>query len=694
MAYTPGAGILSRGDFILQAAELVQSTELITNNKRITYYNIPAAFDIEVSSFYQNGQKAPENKRAIMYIWQFGLGNLVTTGRTWDEFIAFTNVLAKVLSLDNDLRLVVYVHNLPYEFGFMRKRFEWDEVFILSERKPVYARTVNGIEFRCSLKLSGGRSLAAVGKELQKYPVQKKEGDLDYELIRTPLTPLSSTELGYCENDIRVILHYIQEKIEQDGDITRIPLTNTGYVRNYCRKECYKRWKPYRRIMDQLEISSDEYSQLKRAFQGGFTHANAHHVQKVCKDVASYDFTSSYPAVMLLKKFPMSSAKLVDGTLSESSFTELLATKCCMFDVEFHDLQPKLHHEHPLSRSKCIACENATVDNGRVVSADRVVTTVTEQDFFIYSEFYTWGDYTIRNFHYYDKNYLPKVFTNAILGLYQMKTQLKGVEGEELNYMISKNMMNSAYGMSVTDPVRKSIKYIDNEYVPQEMNMEEAIEKYNKNRRRFLYYPWGVWVTAHARANLFSGIIECGEDYIYADTDSLKIFNHEQHKKYFEHYDEEIYADIAKVADFRHQDPAQYSPLNRKGVAKPIGVWDFEGVYDEFKTLGAKRYLTRHGEDYVLTLAGANKRKSCAYLVSTGEPFERFDDDLKIPAENAGRLILTYIDDEIQGTVVDYLGVPFQYTELSAIHMEPSEYSLTMSDEFINYLMEVRDLSE
>ena len=695
--FTVGGGLLSQTEFLIKVNELLSSDWLVRDNKRVEYYNVPAGFDIEVSSFYQ-GEKKPENKRGIMYIWQFGIFNLVTTGRTWKEFEVLISMLQKILSLNENRRLVVYVHNLPYEFQFIRKHFDWEEVFILTERKPVYA-TTGGIEFRCSLKLAGGKALANVAKDLQKYKVEKAVGNLDYEQIRTPLTPLTEKELLYCENDIRVILCYIQEKIEQDGDITKIPLTNTGYVRNYCRKECYSRWKPYRKVMESLTLEADEYSQLKRAFQGGFTHANAHHVGKVLDKVGSHDFTSSYPAVMVLEKFPMAKAEYISNGINESELMELLITRCCLFDIEIWGLMPKLFHEHPISRYKCPVCENAIVDNGRIVMAEHIITTITEQDFFVYTEFYTWDRIEIKNLRTYQKNYLPKNFVQSVLNLYEKKTVLKDVEGEEVNYMISKNMINAAYGMMVTDPIRDELTYSDNTFYTIPKNIAEGIDKYNTNIRRFLFYPWGVWVTAYARANLFSGIIEMGDDYIYSDTDSIKSINTERHEDYFNSYNAQILDKIELASQYHNLDKPLFAPYTKKGKQKIIGVWDDEGVYDKFKTLGAKRYLTMKGVQstepkYMITLAGSNKKKTMEYLVGTGDPFGKFTDGLSIPPENSGRLILSYIDNETTGTVVDMFGVPYEYHELSSIHMEKSEYNLSMSEEFVRYLEGLRDFGE
>lgn len=698
-------GLLSQADFLYKVNNFVNTVNCIVNtNKNVRYYNIPAGFDIETSSFYLNGEK-----RACMYIWQFGIQSWITTGRTWEEFKRFIEILKLSLGICPQLKLLVYVHNLPYEFQWIRKHFDWDKVFLLDERKPVYC-DYGGLEFRCSLKLAGGRSLDSVAHDLQKYKVKKLVGNLDYQLIRTPLTPLSETELKYCENDIRVILSYIMEKIEQDGDITKIPLTNTGYVRQYCRKACYKSWKRYRALIKELTISPDEYSQLKRAFQGGFTHASAIKVDKIWHNVGSHDLRSSYPATMVLEKFPMSKSVLIEEERSQEEIERLFLTKACLFDIEIWGLYPKVHYEHIISKSKCFIAEGYVVDNGRLSFAEHIKTTMTEQDYFSMSRFYVWDKISISNLRVYDKEYLPKPFVKSILDLYSDKTKLKGVDGEELNYMISKNMINAAYGMIVTDPVRDELEYTYDMFRKFPANIMEAIDKYNNNIRRFLFYPWGVWVTAYARANLMSSIISMGEDYIYSDTDSNKCLHPEQHTDYFNIYNSQIKDKIIKSANHFSLPIEKYMPKTTKGKEQIIGTWADEGSYLQFKTLGAKRYLvskphiqsfTDNGlevtielVEFELTVAGVNKRKAMAYLKKGGHPFMSFDVNLVVPSEYSGRLISTYIDEETEGDIVDYSGIQYHFHELSSIHMEPTDYSIDRAEQYRNYLKGVVDISE
>ncbi|MBD8088313.1 hypothetical protein HUK49_10665, partial [Limosilactobacillus sp. c11Ua_112_M] len=123
-------------------------------------------------------------------------------------------------------------------------------------------------------------------------------------------------------------------------------------------------------------------------------------------------------------------------------------------------------------------------------------------DLDIFKNCYEWDEIQIGQCRYAHKNYLPKAIIEAILKLYQDKTVLKDVEGSEVEYLLSKGMLNSIYGMCVTDIVKDNAVYGD-EWGFEKVDVNEEIEKYNSSRKRFLYYAWGIWVTAYARRNLW-----------------------------------------------------------------------------------------------------------------------------------------------------------------------------------------------
>lgn len=262
----PVVTLKSNVDFFTELLSIKDSIPVITSNKKESFFNLSAGFDIETSSFYDNNAKV-----AIMYEWTFGIGYIrdgefctcITYGRTWKQFQTLLYAVSQALELNENRRLVVYVHNLPYEWQFMRKHFSWTKVFYIDERKPVYAINEMNVEFRCSLKLSG-KSLANTAKDLLKYKALKAVGDLDYSLVRHSETPLTQQELFYCENDVRVILSYIQEKIEQEGDITRIPLTKTGYVRRYCKKACFPEMEEHEDAYADIDLDTVGVSRAER----------------------------------------------------------------------------------------------------------------------------------------------------------------------------------------------------------------------------------------------------------------------------------------------------------------------------------------------------------------------------------------------------------------------------------------------
>lgn len=681
----------SNSDLFWILYKVFYSEKPTRTNKHTAYYQIPCAFDIETTSFYEG-----EDKRAIMYVWMVSLGGYVVCGRDWESLLYCLNRVSEYCGLSKDIRLCVYVHNLAYEFQFIRKRFKWLKVFALEQRKPVYCLCDLGIEFRCSYLLSG-YSLERLGNGLNKYKVNKLVGNLDYSKPRHALTPLDDDEWSYCVNDVLVVTAYIQERIEQDGSIQDIPITKTGYVRRYCKRNCLGTSKhrdmKYRRMIHTMNLDADEYRMLKRAFQGGFTHANAYYSGRVVHGVSSYDFTSSYPTVMISEKFPMSRGERID-LVSREAFETNIKRYCCMFDIEFIGIYSTVLYENYLSTSHCRGVIHAVVNNGRIVSADRLVTTITEQDFMIIQKLYQWESMSVGKFIRYKKDYLPTPFVKSVLSLYADKTTLKGVKGSEVEYMLKKEMLNSCYGMTVTDICRDEITYSDDEWGEDTPDIEKAIDKYNDAHSRFMFYPWGVWVTAYARRNLFTGIVSCGTDYVYSDTDSIKILNSVKHRDYIERYNETITQQLEKAMNHHVLDVSSIAPKSKDGKEKPLGVWDYEGTYTDFKTLGAKRYLTRDDSGYHMTVAGLGKRDGLKWMLFNDDmktPMEQFSNDLHVPAGHTGKMLHTYIDDVKRGTIVDYMGVSCEYEELSAVHLESIDYSLSIGATYADYLLGIQD---
>lgn len=669
--------------------------ERLRSKKKILYFDTPCAFDIETTSFISyNGEKT-----AIMYEWTLGINGLVIIGRTWEEFLETINKIVTLLDISLNKRLVIYVHNLSYEFQFICKRFEWEKVFAIDNRKPVYAITNDGIEFRCSYLLSG-YALAKLAQNLTTIKIEKLVGDLDYSLLRHSETPLTDKEKGYCVNDVKIVMAYIYERIQLDGGITRIPMTKTGYVRQYCRRECfrnnnrkYRKNREYYDLMHELTIEPNEYKQLKRAFQGGFTHANPFYSGKEVKEVGSDDFTSSYPCTMVAEMFPMSKAELVEIN-SEEDLDYNLKYYCCLFDAEFINIDSKVLYDNYISISRCWDVEKPIVNNGRLVSAKKIRITLTEQDYNIIKIFYKCDNFRVANFRRYKKSYLPTALVKSILKLYSDKTTLKGVEGKEVEYLQSKEQLNSCYGMMVTDIVRDCYIYIT-EWGLDNPDFNTAIEKYNNSSNRFLFYPWGVWVTAYARRNLFTGIIEFGNDYIYSDTDSIKTINREKHIDYINKYNEMIRNRLYRAMDFHGLSHDLIEPQTVKGEKKCLGVWDFEGYYERFKTLGAKRYMVQKDGKVNITVSGLNKKIAVPYLQQKfgDKIFEEFKHGLYVPPEYTGKNTHTYIDNERDGILTDYLGNKCAYHELSSVHMEQADYHLSLAQEYVDYLTEIKTIS-
>ena len=123
---------------------------------------------------------------------------------------------------------------------------------------------------------------------------------------------------------------------------------------------------------------------------------------------------------------------------------------------------------------------------------------------------------------------------------------------------------------------------------------------------------------------------------------------------------------------------------------KMLGVWDYEGDYKRFKTLGAKRYMVEEGAGTItFTVSGCNKKCAIPYMLEKygrERIFDEFKDSLYIDGKHTGKLTHSYIDEERFGSLVDYTGLKAYYNQLSGVNLSPADFTLSQTANYILYL--------
>lgn len=652
--------------------------------------NVYSAFDIETSTVWTDPDKSLFQVHSFMYVWQFQLEEYTVKGRTWEEYFSFLMILRMAIDqikADNNLPdsplLVIWVHNLAYEFTFLSGLYQFtdDECFFRDVRKPIYCRMFNCFEYRCSY-IQTNLSLSALCKQTgvqQKLSGQK----FDYDKIRYPWTPLSEFEEEYTTVDVQSLVEAMRIRVQRSGDtLVTVPLTSTGYVR----RECKEALKDYYLDLRELKPNEEQYRLLRQTFRGGNTHANRYYVGKIINDVYSYDISSSYPTQQLTKMFPVKPFKRlsVEGLTPQKRLERVLTFVGLGYAVvgtyQFKGIRLK-NHKEPIpyiSLSRCNALD-FILDNGRILEAEYIEISLTEIDLKIILEQYTFSSIDVICVMAAQKDYLPQLYRNVIQEYYNKKTALKGDNTEEGKYVYtkSKNMLNSVYGMSATDPIHQEIKYNGGDYIRSDYDSmtKEEILKALKNAP--FPYQWGVYTTAYAREQLQTAIKLCGDKLIYCDTDSVKTAGP---------------VNIESLNNKLRQTAINMNAYadDMNGIRHYIGLFEDDGHYTEFITQGAKRYAYRVGDKLGITVAGVstkiNEDTGISFAVEELKSIRRFK--IGMTWKKAGGTISVYND-----------GDNFDYTDPESgrvVHITknvaivPTTYVMTHSKDYRLLLNEIQ----
>lgn len=670
-----------------------------------------------------------------------------------------------------DKYINVYVHNLPFDIQFLISHLYVYKVFASKMHKPYYVVAQNGIKFMDTVVLTQ-KTLNELSKSLQHFDDRKMVGDFDYNLLRNSKTTFSEKEKGYVTEDTVTLAAFIDEEMDEwDNQINKIPLTLTGKVRRFIEgvmkgkkqyiKELYdanilpyalkqqakiylnrdeekekdddkkKDEKFIKKLVGEsggrLKLTANEYKLMHRAYIGGFTHASPLHAGKVMHDVQSWDFTSSYPTRFLAEKFACSEGFRVQGEDGQKFINDMKKhikdnDRVYVFDFSADYISSKIDYEYYWSSSKFEKVDKDTLleYNGRVKQARNIKTSMTSIDWETFEKVYDFGNPHFSNIYAYKLDYLPRGVILAVLYFYNQKTKLKGIVGRERDYQRGKGLLNSLYGLSVTDNIYKDIinykqKYSYSNWVKEKVSESsqdfmDRIKRYNNDKRRTLFYLWGIQISAYSRRDLWKGIMECKSDYCYSDTDSIKVINSQNHKDFINSYNNEIIDKINKCLSHYKLDKKLARPLDIKGNSHQLGVWDpNDGFYSHFKTLGAKRYIdiSKDSKSFEITIAGLSKKAGAKYMLDNAKVnytltkegyklnslknidklFDMFNDQLYVPAKYTGKLAHYYIDHFESFEVTDYQGNTDLIPAGSGCLLQPIDFTLSVSRQNSEFLL-------
>lgn len=661
--------------------DINESMLINTGNKKINsksrpFINIGSGFDCETSQFARHENLTPlsqEYKNALhsyVYIWQFSVGTDIYLCRNIDLFESFILQLDKACAVHPNAKLIIWDANLKFEWSFFKyilKKYV-TRIFAKSKNDVITVDILSHLQFRECLG-AFGNSLDAIAKN--HCTTQKLKGDLDYDLIRTPETPLTEQELQYCINDVAILselTEYAHSEYTLKGD--KIPLTQTGIVRNaikknYCATD-FQQKKLYAENKPLIGTKSQYNEYRKYVYSGGLTHSNFKYVGKIINDVHCYDLTSAYPWALNTQNYP--SGDMIT-TENPDEFKNAFSHKHWFMKITVKDVQSKSTHS-TVSIHKVLNAVNPVIDNGRIYSADYITAYFTEIDWLNFKAIYTFSKQSqIHSVTYFTKSTrVPKQILEVMNDWYKKKTIIKqrGThDGKDKKiYKRLKQLINSVYGMTVTALFEMSHEWSD--------ELEEIAESINEwdTVSNTVFNPWfGYYCTAYVRARLIEMISRFPDSIVQYDTDSIYCLPNADLDKYIEMVNARTRASCIKTI--------------KEQECWDLGEWDNDGDYTRFICLGSKRYVGEHPDGTVkITFAGANADDMIKFAKEQNMDILEYSKSFNIEENISNKKGAFHFSDTYSEVVTDYMGNTYYCTTHGGTTVKTVPFKASLSHMF------------
>lgn len=664
---------------------------------RTAYYNQPIAFDIETTTIvpgmldYTKDSNLPPI--AFPYLFQLYIYGEVIFCRQYEEIMDVFSWICEYFRLDETTHMVIFDHNLGYEWSFFRDLWDIDPEasFCLDEHHPVTLALTNGLIIRDSYKMTN-MSLYDLTKDWSKKWIKEPEL-MDYKKIRTPYDELDTQTMLYAALDVLslsdAIVWYLRARGEEIW--TRCP-TSTSFIRFQLKDRlgihAQKRTpeqKTYQKLLQDLKMDFAQYQLVKDLARGGNTHANRAYTGKVLHDLCHYDITSSYPTQMVCyPEYPISAWVKMDN-IEISELLDMQKDYCIMCKIAL--INPRVRDDVPvtvpyIATAICSSIKGTPEygDNGRYLrGSEQLVLSVFGIELPVIISQYDFDDAVVLECYASHKGYLPDIIRKFVLDLYKKKTEYKGIEEKAVEYALAKTYVNGVYGMMYTDPIRTCYTIYGRDICKDEdkEETEERLRKYQDSKSYFLPYVWGAMTACLGRLYLQKMIDAAGDSFVYADTDSIFAIHHRKVSRKIKELEMEI-------CEYQRLCGMPLTFYDKKGRPHELGGISEEPFCEEFRTWGAKKYVTIENGVLHCTIAGVPKKKGAAIIGN----IYNFKPGLIFDGETSGKNAIFYMREEDlpeeSKKIHDSMGRDINIKSCAA--MLPCSYLLGITDEYANCL--------
>ena len=496
--------------------------------------------------------------------------------------IATNNVVLTSEKIEDFFKLIkkesseVFFHNLKFDGMFIlnelfKQGYTWSEE-PKEEKEFGTLISGNGIWYSITIihkKFNKRYIKTTIFDSLKKLPFSAKQiakgfkldtvkGEIDYTVYRCEEHKITDEEKFYIENDTSIISQAL--KIKFDSGLTKMTI-GADALNNFKTGLGQKAFKYMFPVLPH-EVDAD----LRQAYKGGFVYLNPLFKNKLLNGVISYDVNSLYPSVMYDKPLPYGLPVYFKGQYKpDKKFPLYICVIRANFELK-KGFIPTIQLKHSFRFNPTQYVESS---NGEAVQM-----TMTSVDFELFMKHYdVFGIEFVCGWKFKATTGLFKDYIDYWGGIKKTETGAKR--------QLAKLMLNSLYGkFGTNDRKCQAIPYFDK---------ESGIVKFNKGEETIekpVYTALASFVTAWAKHKTITSAQATGIDnFVYADTDSLKIVNLRQHH-------------VQKIIKVHN---------------KNLGEWKFEGYASKGKFLRAKTYALQI-EEYIPA------RKSEFHVTCAGMP--------------------------------------------------------------------------